>query len=133
MYTIKGKYYSDAGKILIISENGRIVRISYDFTPIDGKELTVAESNVNLDTLKKNGISMVCELDNGKELTMGFFPKRDYSEWKTAIIKWRYTNDDQLAIILNKDESDDDTLRYKRMQEWRDWAATLAKKIIEIM
>ena len=37
-----------------------------------------------------------------------------------------------MAIILNKDESAETLLEYNRMQEWRDWAGTLANKILSI-
>ena len=42
-------------------------------------------------------------------------------------------NDDQIAIMLNKDSGEEsDILRYDKMQEWRDWAGRLARKIIDI-
>lgn len=46
---------------------------------------------------------------------------------KTSIIKSRYSNDDQIAIMLNKDESEEDTMYYNKMQEWREFAAYIAK------
>ena len=55
-----------------------------------------------------------------------------YAEWKTKIIKWRYSNDDQIAILINKDDSEEDIIKYNRMQEWREYAAKLARKIINL-
>lgn len=49
-----------------------------------------------------------------------------YEGIKTKIIKSRYSNDDQIAIMLNKDKSDNDMLDYQRMQDWRDFAQRIA-------
>lgn len=46
---------------------------------------------------------------------------------KTSIIKSRYTNDDQIAIMLNKDISEEDTMYYIKMQEWREFAAFISR------
>ncbi len=51
----------------------------------------------------------------------------DYATIKTAIIKLRYSNDDQMALILNKDSSPEDALLYAKMQAWRDFAADVAR------
>lgn len=53
----------------------------------------------------------------------------DYVTMKTSIIKSRYSNDDQLALMLNKDDSEDDSIFYNKMQEWREWAGWFAKKV----
>jgi hypothetical protein len=50
---------------------------------------------------------------------------------KTHIIKMRYSNDDQIAIILNKDESEKDKISYNRMQMWRRFADDLAIRTVE--
>ncbi len=132
MYTNKGIYYSDAGKILTVLKGERTVFIGYSYEPSDDDTTTVNEHEINLDTLKLSGSIMTCEYGDGKEMPIGYKKDRSYSDWKTAIIKWRYTNDDQLAIILNKDESEEDALRYSRMQEWRNWAADFAKRITSL-
>ena len=54
----------------------------------------------------------------------------NYEVIKTNIIKSRYTNDDQIAIMLNKDNSAADKLAFTRMQEWREWSSKLAKAIV---
>jgi hypothetical protein len=43
----------------------------------------------------------------------------------------RYSNDDQIAIILNKDESEKDKISYNRMQMWRRFADDLAIRTVE--
>lgn len=58
-------------------------------------------------------------------------PKWTYSDYKRSIITSRYSNDDQIAIMLNKEDSDLDRIKYDRMMKWREFASLLAKKIIE--
>ena len=43
-----------------------------------------------------------------------------------------YSNDDQIAIMLNRGRSEQDNMAFEKMQEWRDWAGSLAKKIITL-
>lgn len=50
-----------------------------------------------------------------------------YSDIKKRVIKSRYTEDDQIAIILNKDESEEDAMYFQKMQEWRDFASEVAR------
>lgn len=57
---------------------------------------------------------------------------QSYKDLKLFIIKLRYSMDDQVAILLNKDDSDSDKLDYTRMQDWRKYASAVAKKIIEV-
>lgn len=49
---------------------------------------------------------------------------------KTSIIKSRYSNDDQLAILLNKDEDEKGAIYYQKMQEWREFASEVSKIVI---
>ena len=58
--------------------------------------------------------------------------KMDYAVVKASIIHSRYSNDDQIAIMLNKDASEEDAMYYQKMQEWRDFAAYIAGKINKI-
>ena len=58
----------------------------------------------------------------------------DYGDYKKAIVQKKYSNDDQIAIILNKDNGlEEDLFAYQKMQEWREWASTVAKKIVEVL
>lgn len=132
MYTNKGIYYSDAGKILTVSNGERTVFIGYSYEPAQDDTPTITEHEINLDTLVRQGSIMTCDYGDGKQVQIGYKSGRTYSDWKTTIVKWRYTNDDQLAIILNKDESDEDAERYSRMQEWRNWASDFAKRITSL-
>lgn len=54
------------------------------------------------------------------------FRGETYAYIKTFIIKLRYSNDDQIAIILNNDEA-----KMAKMQEWREYASYIAKKYTE--
>lgn len=57
----------------------------------------------------------------------------DYGNLKKKFIEWHYSNDNQLAIILNKDNSDEDKVCYDKMQEWRNWSGDLAKKVLKLL
>lgn len=48
---------------------------------------------------------------------------------KRVIIGQLFSNDDQIAIMLNKDMSEDDAEVYGFMQSWREWVGELVKKI----
>ena len=50
-----------------------------------------------------------------------------YSDIKKRVIKSRYTEDDQIAIILNKDLSEEGAMYFQKMQEWREFASEVAR------
>lgn len=50
-----------------------------------------------------------------------------YADIKKRVIKSRYTEDDQIAIILNKDESEENAMYFQKMQEWREFASEVAR------
>lgn len=75
-------------------------------------------------------------LDIVVEKDMFFFNNRmfackpeemSYAGIKTRLITSRYSNDDQMALILNHGKSDEDTEFFDKMQAWRDWAGEVAK------
>jgi hypothetical protein len=55
-----------------------------------------------------------------------------YEQLKAKIVKRIFSNDDQIAIMLNKDDSENDLMIYNKMQEYRGWASVLAKKILSL-
>lgn len=64
----------------------------------------------------------------GKKLAI--LPKKtDYASIKEHVIKSRYSNDEQIAIMLNKGKTADGDLQYSRMQAWRDFASELARVV----
>lgn len=120
MFIKNNVVYADAGNILI-SKNAIGYSLIDDIANIQ-------EQHINLQDMKLEGEFL--KYSDG--LVVQWYKNLDYAEWKADIIKWRYTTDDQIAIILNKDESAEKLLEYNRMQEWRDWAGTLADKILNI-
>jgi len=125
MYKIDNIVYSDAGKLLIFDKFKGYSHIGNieDFSEI--------KINLNLATIENNiitfdGLAPIYINETNS--------KYNYGNWKKHIINLRYSNDDQIAIILNKDSGDEkDLLRYNKMQEWRVWAGQLANKILEML
>lgn len=118
MYTDKNITYSDAGKYLICKN-----QIGFQFPSSED----IMEYDVNLDDLYIKGNTAYY---NRGTLAQNIIKNGSYGDYKSAIIKKRYSNDDQIAIILNRDDSDEDLMRYNRMMQWREFAAELAKRII---
>lgn len=117
MYTIKNNTYADAGKILT---GERFVGFcsehigEFSERVLDLSELTVGDKFICFDCIRwiNPGI-------------------HTYADAKKYVICKRYSNDDQIAIILNKDNSEEDALAFQKMQEWRDWASAVAHKIMD--
>lgn len=116
MYTKNNRLYSDAGKILVTDN-----MIGYAFP---SSTANVGEEDITIDdmTIEDNEFIVY---NNGR-IKQRYYPNYSYADWKMAIIKQRYNNDDQIAIMLNEDNEE-----YQRMQDWRDWASVLARKITE--
>lgn len=121
MFTKGEKVYADAGKYLV-SKDGKRFALN-----IVGNQEDYIEEELN------SPLDIVIE---GKII---FYHNRrficapeimDYAGIKTKMIKLRYSNDDQLALMLNKDNSEEDTELYNKMQEWRAWSATFAKLVM---
>ena len=120
MFTINNTIYADAGNILI-GDN----KVGYQFI---GKESEFKEQKIKYDDINIKGSFI--KYDNGRLLE--HIPRQpSCGYFKSRIIKKRYSNDDQIAILLNKDSSEEDLLKYNKMQEWRDWASILAKAFMD--
>lgn len=119
MFKYKNKYCSEAGYLLKFSHG-----IMYDTTLLL-KNFNEVPIDLDSAVLENNYIKFSTHI-------MMFYPNFKYEDWKKHIIQWRYSNDDQIAIMLNKDDSEEDKLQYEKMQEWREWASKLAKKIIQL-
>lgn len=121
MFTKGNKVYADAGKYLV-SKDRRIIALNITGSIDDYDE---EEINSPLDIEIKDGLiyyqnrKLIC----APEIM-------DYAGIKTKMIKLRYSNDDQLALMLNKDNSEEDTELYNKMQEWREWSGTFAKLVM---
>ena len=123
MYKIGNYNFADAGYYL-----KRGSSIAYFFKNSD-EEVQEIEATVN--DMHRVGSIILWSKD---KLAQRVFKNGTYADYKKAIIQKKYSNDDQIAIMLNKDSGEEiDLLAYQKMQEWRDWASLVAKKIIEIL
>lgn len=122
MFTKGNTVYADAYKYLK-HKNRNIIALSIQGSADDFEELPMNDPlDVEIDG------SMVFWNNRKFATRPDAFTKEGI---KTRIIKSRYSNDDQLAIILNKDNSETDAMYYQKMQEWREFAAFIAQKAIE--
>ncbi len=119
MFTINNIIYADAGNLLIGNN-----KIGYQFV---GKQSEFKEEKIKYDDIVIKGAFIYYDNNKLSELIPS---TPTYAYFKSKIIKRRYSNDDQLAILLNKDESEEDNFKYNKMQEWRNWASILAKAFI---
>lgn len=121
MYKIKNKIYADAGYILKYKN-----KVGFSFEDVDEKD--VLETKINLENMQILG-KFVIYSEGFKD----YISCADYGGWKKKLINKQFTNDDQIAIILNKDDSEEDLLLFNKMQEWRGWAGNMAKRIINLL
>lgn len=70
--------------------------------------------------------------DDVKEIGSGYLikgvmhlSKKDAT--KKYLVSRLWTNDDQIAIILNKDRSEEDAAMFEFMQSWRKWFSKFLK------
>lgn len=123
MYKIGNKTYADAGYYL-----KRGSSVGYFFE--DNGEV-IEEFAVTIDDMHKIGMILIW---SSNDLAQVVYKNGSYADYKKAVIQKKYSNDDQIAIMLNKDSGDaDDLFAYVKMQEWRDWASIVAKKIVETL
>lgn len=121
MYTIGNWIFADAGYYL-----KRGSSVAYFFEN-NGEE--IQEIKATIDDMHKVGSIILWSED---KLAQRVFKNGVYADYKKAIIQKKYSNDDQIAIMLNKDSGEEaDLLAYAKMQEWREWASIVAKKIME--
>ena len=115
MYSEKGIVYSDGGKYL--KKKGRNV---FGFA-VPGIEEDFEELDVTLDDIRwRDGL--IVFTDDHLAVNPPSSMKRD--DIIRKIIKTRYSNDDQIATILNgRDEE------MERMQGWRNFAKSVAGAI----
>ena len=121
MYKVRNKVYAEAGSILI-GKNKR----GYSFL---GEVSDFSEKAIRLDDMKVDGQFLVYSDGIIREL---YDPNATYEQLKAKYVKRLFSNDDQIAIILNKDKSAADAELFDKMQEWRDWCGVLAKKVFNM-
>lgn len=118
MFTHNDSIYADAGKVLV-SKNRIGYKLPLGTSPVE-------ERDIDISTLSIKGCLIVGDVQILNHPTFTF------DQWKAHIVKWRYTNDDQIAIMLNRDRSPEDALYYNKMQEWREWASALAHTLVDL-
>lgn len=123
MYKIGNYTFADAGYHL--KRGGSIAYFFED----NGQE--IQEVKTDIEDMHATD-SLVFWSEN--KIAQRIFKNGGYGDYKKAIIQKKYSNDDQIAIILNKDSGlEEDLFAYQKMQEWREWASIVAKKIMEIL
>ena len=119
MFIKSNMIYSEAGYILKCG-NRKAFQLPYDASkeyieiPIDITNTKIESGMINMDGVV---------FRNNK--------KYDYGQWKANIIKKRYSNDDQIAIMLNRGDEESNMI-YNKMMQWREYASVLAKKFVEL-
>lgn len=121
MYKVRNKVYAEAGSLLI-GKNKR----GYVFI---GEVSDFSEEAIRIDDMKVEGNFLT--YSNGKIREI-YNPNQTYEQLKAKYIKRLFSNDDQIAIMLNKERSAEDAELYDKMQEWRDWCGILAKKVVSL-
>lgn len=101
---------ADAGKYLITGREKGIKMPA-------GREYE--ERNINIDNI--NIVGKTIYIDN-----LIVFKDGTYPQMKKQLINGIYSNDDQIAIILN-----DDAETMQLMQDWREWFSNLLHTIID--
>ena len=121
MYKVRNKVYADAGSILVGSNKRGYVFL--------GELNEFSEEAISLDDMKIEGDFLVYSNGRIREL---YNQNLTYEQLKAKYIKVLFSNDDQIAIILNKDNSAEDSALFDKMQEWREWCGIKAKKVISL-
>ena len=122
MYKKRNVVYADAGYHL--KRGGSIAYFFED----NGQEIQEVKTDIE-DMHATDSIILWSK----NKIAQRIIKNGDYGDYKKAIIQKKYSNDDQIAIIINKDSgSEEDLFAYQKMQEWREWASTVAKKIMEV-
>ena len=121
MYKVRNKVYADAGNLLI-GANKR----GYVFL---GELSEFSEKAIRLDDMRIEGQFLVYSDGLIRE---SYNPNQTYEQLKAKYVKRLFSNDDQIAIMLNKDRSAEDAELFEKMQEYRDWCGVLAKKVINM-
>lgn len=121
MYKVRNKVYAEAGSLLI-GKNKR----GYVFI---GEVSDFSEEAIRIDDMRVEGNFLVYSNGRIREL---YNPKMTYEQLKAKYVKRLFSNDDQIAIMLNKERSAEDAELFDKMQEWRDWCGVLAKKVISL-
>lgn len=118
MFTKGDMVYADAYKYLR-HKSKNIIALSFKGSADDFEEVEMT-SPIEVET---DGDMLFWE-----KRTFAVIPERmEYAAVKERIIKSRYSNDEQIAIMLNRERSEEDNVLYLKMQEWREFATEVAR------
>ena len=120
MFQYKNIVYADPGKYLIGNH-----KVGYQFP---GELSEFEEKDVDIKVTKKGDRYIY----NNGLFGVRIAKNTSYSDIKAMLVKIRYSNDDQIAIIINRDDSEEGNIKFQQMQAWREWCGKLAKEIIKI-
>ena len=124
MYKKGNVVYADAYKYLVHKSKGIIAfALSGDESEFEEKKFPMPIKIID----EGNGFYSIQDVPKVKF----YFSKSDYATVKTEMIKKRYSNDDQIAIMLTAQLSEEDKMYYDKMQEWRKFSGHIAKLINE--
>ena len=107
---------ADERKLLVYTPTGKLWGKAARLSVYNGRQLTE-------DDFEEVDDSEFEHIDN----SWYDFRGKSYTHIKTFIIKLHYSNDDQIAIMLNDDED-----KMREMQEWREYAASVARNYTNI-
>lgn len=124
MYKKRNVVYADAYKYLIHKSKGIIAFAqSGNESEFEEKELPTPIKIID----EGSGFYSIQDVPKVKF----YFSKSDYVTVKTEMIKKQISNDEQIAIMLNAQLSEEDKVYYNKMQEWREFSGHIAKLIAE--
>lgn len=111
MYIKNNKLYADAGKVLV--GNGLVC--------FESNDLTLSEESIVFSSFKKQFDLIIIDNKIAQKIDTNF--EEDF-------MRRRYTDKEQIAILLNKDE---DQIEYNRLIEWKDFSKTYSDKLINFL
>ena len=120
MYKVGNWVFADAGHHL-----KRGSSIAYFF---ESSKEPIEEIPTTIDDMRRVGGVL---LWSNNKIAQPVILNGAYGDYKKTIIQKKYSNDDQIAIILNKDSGEEaDLMAYNKMQEWRKEAKEIAKEAL---
>lgn len=119
MFIQKNKVYAESGSVLRNKQTGEVCFQG------SGVLEDYEEIVINLSDIEIHGC--ICLISNG--LIAHWIGSKDFEDLKSEWVKKRYSYDDQIAIMLNRSESESDLLYFNKMQEWRIFASNIARAI----
>lgn len=111
------KMIAEAGKYLLASNGGRMFRLPYN------EELTYEERDLDISKVRANA--------DGSVSIDGFNFNLPEGSEKKYLVSLLFSNDDQIAIILNKEQSEEGAEMFEFMQAWRVFFSDIIRIIKE--